>query len=743
MRTNKLIHALSLALMAACAAAAPAVAAPPEERVQPDLTLGAPGVVAGVSSWRAQPLNNGVVLLGSSSSVNSSLYAWINEITIDGLNAWSWKGLVTASGLPAAGPVSAANQRLATDGRSNVVWSRNATTLSVVRRSPLGWLNHGSIALTPSTWPSRLSLSGDMLATLHGTTVTIRRRVTGNTWTVASTAQLSQFGLLGASSLSLDNGVLVVSGTGLWQYGLIGPGQTGVAAVSSTGVLSNFHTIALPTAHCWRVGPAAVAGNGWIAVDAQPLGGANAGLSIYQVDAGGVEALRQPDFAVAEVPLQIASGHMVTTQGLWSVDTGGQWHRGAQLPRADAMLCGEQCAALLPGPALTIWSAPFDCNADGLDDAVQLAQGLLPDCNANGRPDACDISAGLLEDANHNGIPDACEADCDGNGTADLTQIRNGAPTACGSTTVLASCAIAGGATDSNSDGIVDACGPDADGNGIPDAVEISAGTAADCNHDGLPDTAPFYRLASAANVAWQATYGVASRAAIVRTYATDAGHRWITGIGFGVWGPGIGGAPVDDTTPPSCVLPGQAYAAFVAADPNGDGLMDDAELLWFGTGVFTDAALQQIACGEGVRVDAPAFFVGLLPPALAFNASGSSTACNGWLGTPLCADGQNAGASSADCGQQLFGTFSASVPVDTAPDITGFQPQNFQSSLVAYSSRCTVPGDLSGDGVVDGTDLGLLLGAWGPAKPGATEDLDQSGAVDGTDLGLLLGLWG
>ncbi|MFO0784183.1 MAG: hypothetical protein U0636_10930 [Phycisphaerales bacterium] len=743
MRTSKLIHTLSLALLAVGAATAPVLAAPPEERVQPDLTLASSGVVAGVSSWRAQPLNNGVVLLGSSSSVNSSLYAWTNEITIDGLNAWTWKGLVTAPGLPAAGPVSAANQRLATDGRSNVVWSRNATTLCVARRTPTGWVNLGSITLTPSTWPSRIALSGDTLATLHGTTVTIRRRLAGNTWTVASTAQLAQFGLLGASSISLDNGVLVVSGTGLWQYGLIGPGQTAVAAVSGTGVLSNFHAITLPAARCWRVGPAAVAGNGWIAVDVQPLGAAHPGLSIYQVGSGGVELLRQPDFAQTEVPLQIASGHMVTTEGVWSVDTSGLWHRGAQLPRADAMLCGDQCAVLQPGPALSVWTAPFDCNGDGQDDAIQLAQGLLPDCNANGRPDACDISAGLLPDANHNGIPDPCESDCDGNGIPDLTQIRSGAPTACGSSTALASCAIAGGATDSNSDGIVDACGPDLDGNGIPDAVEIAAGTAADCNHDGLPDTTAFYRLASPANVAWQATYGVANRAAIVRTYATDPGHRWITGIGFGVWGPGISGAPVDDTTPPSCVLPGQAYAAFVAADPNGDGLMDDAELLWFGTGVFTDEAVQQIACGEGVRVDAPAFFVGLLPPALAFNATGGSTACNGWLGTSPCSDGQSAGISSADCGQQLFGTFSASVPVDTAPAITGFQPQNFQTSLVAYSSRCTVPGDLSGDGVVDGTDLGLLLGAWGPAKPGAAEDLDHNGAVDGTDLGLLLGLWG
>jgi len=51
-------------------------------------------------------------------------------------------------------------------------------------------------------------------------------------------------------------------------------------------------------------------------------------------------------------------------------------------------------------------------------------------------------------------------------------------------------------------------------------------------------------------------------------------------------------------------------------------------------------------------------------------------------------------------------------------------------------------PEDLNGDDVVDGADLGLLLGSWGEMGqvPG---DLDGSGTVDGADLGLLLGAWG
>ncbi|MFO0783051.1 MAG: kelch repeat-containing protein [Phycisphaerales bacterium] len=54
--------------------------------------------------------------------------------------------------------------------------------------------------------------------------------------------------------------------------------------------------------------------------------------------------------------------------------------------------------------------------------------------------------------------------------------------------------------------------------------------------------------------------------------------------------------------------------------------------------------------------------------------------------------------------------------------------------------SAASCPEDLNANGVVDGTDLGLLLANW--ALPGLG-DLNNDGAVDGTDLGLLLSGWG
>ncbi len=46
---------------------------------------------------------------------------------------------------------------------------------------------------------------------------------------------------------------------------------------------------------------------------------------------------------------------------------------------------------------------------------------------------------------------------------------------------------------------------------------------------------------------------------------------------------------------------------------------------------------------------------------------------------------------------------------------------------------------DLNGDGIVNGADLGMLLGAWGSS---GSADLDGDGIVNGADLGMLLGAW-
>lgn len=83
-----------------------------------------------------------------------------------------------------------------------------------------------------------------------------------------------------------------------------------------------------------------------------------------------------------------------------------------------------------------------DCNGDGTPDS---AEPNAPDCNTNGRPDACDLSMLLVADCNSNGVPDECEAaDCNTNGTNDACDIAAALVADCNTNAVPDSCELGG-----------------------------------------------------------------------------------------------------------------------------------------------------------------------------------------------------------------------------------------------------------------------------------------------------------
>ena len=68
--------------------------------------------------------------------------------------------------------------------------------------------------------------------------------------------------------------------------------------------------------------------------------------------------------------------------------------------------------------------------------------------------------------------------------------------------------------------------------------------------------------------------------------------------------------------------------------------------------------------------------------------------------------------------------------------------PQEGSGTLLINCDPFETPceGDLNGDDVVDGADLGLMLSQWGSD---GSADLNNDGVVDGADLGLILAAWG
>jgi hypothetical protein len=152
----------------------------------------------------------------------------------------------------------------------------------------------------------------------------------------------------------------------------------------------------------------------------------------------------------------------------------------------------------------------------------------------------------------------------------------------------------------------------------------------------------------------------------------------------------------------------------------------------------------------------APNFFLG---DSFAAGTRTAHFAANGWGDPKLSSSGGTLtwgshAAEARDAGvvAMLFGPgvgdSTANIPASGTFDSVGTdggwfmqRAQRYLLSPVPLSPPCAA--DLNRDGAVDGSDLGLVLAAWGNAPAGTASDFDRDGVVSGSDLGFLLAQWG
>ncbi|MDZ4756323.1 MAG: M12 family metallo-peptidase [Phycisphaerae bacterium] len=437
-----------------------------------------------------------------------------------------------------------------------------------------------------------------------------------------------------------------------------------------------------------------------------------------------------------------------------------------------------------------------DCDGDGVPDPVAIAAGSVADvdgdgrpdgceadCNANGVPDSLDILNGTSLDAYGNGIPDECEPDCNGNGQSDYTDIQLDM------------------SIDRGRDAVIDAC-QDCDGDGVTDLVDLDGGLSIWTGDElgavrelhprssvllkSVTVDAPIYDLAIGPDGLLYASAGRmlhpierATGAVLPPIIQLPGADAEVRGLAFGADGSlyvarapeGVGKHALDGS-----LLSFLGGASGAAPDPRDVAIRADGRIVvTCGDGTirqfFPNGAASTTIDGSAQPHD----FIGVIetPDAQSlivasraqfgllrfdattgaalgrFDVQSSNLLSSPW-GLALSASGTAILATSATSSSSLNGfnvetgyaerTYR-SYPADAGPAraviVAPLSSTDQNGNLVPDACEGVI-GDLTQDGVVNGADLAILLGAWG--GPGG--DLNGDGVTDAQDLAILLGAW-
>jgi hypothetical protein len=104
----------------------------------------------------------------------------------------------------------------------------------------------------------------------------------------------------------------------------------------------------------------------------------------------------------------------------------------------------------------------------------------------------------------------------------------------------------------------------------------------------------------------------------------------------------------------------------------------------------------------------------------------------------------QGNASTSGAAGLRILGTVSA-CSIESGTLICANTPSNVSGPYFndGTAGVCDCLADITGDGVVNGSDLGILLSSWGPVDAMGTGDVTHNNTVDAADLAIVLSAWG
>ena len=440
-----------------------------------------------------------------------------------------------------------------------------------------------------------------------------------------------------------------------------------------------------------------------------------------------------------------------------------------------------------------------DCNANGICDSDEIAQGLAvdcnnnglldscditlgaPDCNGNGRLDSCEISSGTSTDLNSNQLPDECELVVGGSGYPNIQAAINAAP-ASGATIFVGPGLYSGVSIDLTGKSVAlrSIRGPVAtilDGTGL--STPIIRARGAGCNGslisgftlrsgshgDGSEPSKGGAIYISAGN---DGEIGIEIASCIFRSNSADLGGAiYAEGLVGGIRNCDFRGNGAIDGA--SCYLEGGSWS-IQGCSINGGAATN-------GGGVFASAPLnafitQSSIAGNTANAGSALFLAQASSTSrvirntlIELNSGPAGAALQNSSSTPiviasdrLCGNTpENFAGPITDLGGSTFsGDCNANGICDADEIASGAEgdcdlnglPDSCDIAAGASDinsdgvpDNCQHLGDLDGDGRVGASDLAALLTAWGTADPNA--DFNGDGNVTAADIALLLQRWG